>query len=141
MNEPLTEQLLDELLSSSSVEEFIGSNDLRTQSLPDYLAQMLKEKGLAQSKTVRAAGISPTYGYQIFKGERKPSREKLLAIALAMRLNLRETNRLLQIGEANGLYAKNRRDAIIIFCIDHQRSLAETNTALYEFGERTIDQQ
>lgn len=137
--EPLTEELLDELLAAPDATCFIESRDLPERDLPGYLSQLLEAKGLRQSKVVRAAGISPTYGYQIFKGQRHPSREKLLAIAFAMKLTLRETNRLLQAGEVNGLYAKNRRDAIIIFCIDRAYSLSEANSSLYGHGEEPID--
>ena len=36
------------------------------------------------------------------------------------------------------LYCKDRRDAIIIFCIDRGCSLQKVNEELYRFGERTI---
>ena len=137
--EPLTEQLLAELLARPDVESVIGANGLVERDLPGYLAELLGHRGLKQSKVVQAAGLSPTYGYQIFKGERRPSREKLLAIAFALGATLRETGRILQAGGAAALYAKNRRDAIIIFCLDRGYSLADANTALYEHGEQPID--
>ena len=51
---------------------------------------------------------------------------------------LRETNRLLQAGNVSSLYCKNRRDAILIFCIDHELSLAKTNETLFDFGEAVL---
>ncbi len=61
-----------------------------------HLQQLLDEKGLERSKVVREAGLNDTFGYQIFKGTRKASRDKVLQLAFAMQLGLRETDRLLQ---------------------------------------------
>ena len=84
------------------------------------------------------ADLNDTFGYQIFKGTRHPSRDKVLQIAFAMALTLRETNRALTAAGASELYCKDRRDAIIIFCLDRGCSLQKVNEELYRFGERTI---
>lgn len=44
---------------------------------------------------VRMADLNETFGYQIFTGARHPSRNKVLQIAFAMALTLKETNRAL----------------------------------------------
>ncbi len=103
-----------------------------------YLNQLLEERGLRRAAVVRAAGLNETFGYQIFTGARRASRDNLLKIAFALGLTLRETNRLLQAGGANGLYCKNRRDAIVIFAITHGYTLQKTEEELYRFGEETI---
>ena len=51
---------------------------------------------------------------------------------------VREANRLLQAAGSNGLYCKNRRDAIVIFCLERGHSLQKTDEELYRFGEETI---
>ena len=107
MKEPLTEELLKELLASPDPAEFADSHDI-------------------------------TFGYQIFVGQRNASRNKLLQIAFALGCTLRETNRLLHAGGVSQLYCKNRRDAIMIFCIDRGYTLMRANEELYRFGEDTI---
>lgn len=67
---------------------------------------------------VRMADLNETFGYQIFTGARHPSRNKVLQIAFAMALTLKETNRALTAAGVSVLNCKDRRDAIIIFCID-----------------------
>lgn len=134
----MTEDLLNELLDSPDPAAFASKHKLACRSLPDYLQQLLDERGLRRPEVVRQAGINPTFGYQIFVGQRNPSRNKLLQLAFAMKLSLRETNRLLQAGGCNELYCKNRRDAIIIFCIDRGCSLQKVNEELYRFGEKTV---
>ena len=138
VEEPLTEDLLEKLLVADDPSSFIDSDDVGQRDLPGMLADLLDSKGLRRVDVVHAAQLNETFGYQIFKGQRKPSRNKVLQLALAMKLSLKETDRLLQAASVSTLYCKDRRDAIIIYCIDHDASLAETNESLYEFGEDTI---
>lgn len=138
MEEPLTEDMLSELLDAPNPKSFIDQPEVSERSLSEYLNELLRLKGLERSKVVRLAGINETFGYQIFMGSRKASRDNLLKLAFAMTLNLRETNRLLQAGGVNGLYCKDRRDAIIIFSLSHGYSLQKTEEELYRFGETTI---
>ena len=138
MEERLTEELLAELLAAPDIEGYLAANDGARKSLSDYLDELLSEKGLKRSEVVRDAQLNETFGYQIFVGQRNPSRNKVLQLAFAMRCTLRETNRLLQLAGANALYAKDRRDAIIVFALDKGYSLIRTNEELYRFGEDTI---
>ena len=137
MDEPLTEELLNELLESSSVDRYVDEHAGDPRKLADYLNQMLEAHHLERKDVVREAGIGATYGHYIFSGERNPTRNKVLPLAFAMGLSLRETDRMLQAAGASRLYCKNRRDAIIIFCIEHGYSLMKTNEELFRFGEES----
>jgi len=138
MEEPLTEELLAGLLGSSDVQSYIKENRVTQRTLPQYLDYLLLEHNLVRSEVVRAAQINDTFGYQIFMGQRNPSRDKVLQLAFAMQLTLQETNRLLQAAGVNELYCKTKRDAIIIFCLDHKLSLQRVNEELYRFGQETL---
>ena len=122
----------------SKSDEVRQEHHLANQTLSELLNAFLEEKGLARADVIRAAALNETFGYQIFMGQRNPSRNKVLQIAFAMRLNLRETNRILRAAGASDLYCKNRRDAIIIFCLDKGYRLQKTNEELYRFDEETI---
>ena len=138
VKEPLTDELLQELLDAPDPVKFASKHRITRRGLPAYLQQLLDEKGLDRPKVVKAAGLNPTYGYEIFTGGKRPSRDKLLQIVFAMGCTLQEANRVLQAGGHNELYCKNRRDAIIIFCLDHGQSLLRTDEELYRFGEEPI---
>lgn len=138
MAEPLTEELLDELLEAPSIDSFIERHNEPARTLADYLNELLEAKRLKRSQVVRMANLNETFGYQIFTGARNPSRDKVLQIAFAMALTLRETNRALEAAGVSSLYSKDRRDAVIIFCLDRGCSLQKVNEELYRFGERTI---
>ena len=138
MTERLTEEVLAELLDAPSIDSFIDKHEFPSCSLSEYLQQMLEKKHLERARVVRMADLNETFGYQIFTGARNPSRNKVLQIAFAMALTLRETNRALTAAGASTLTCKNRRDAIIIFCIDHGCSLQKVNEELYRLDEETI---
>lgn len=138
MKEPLTEELLRELLDAPDPGAFIADHKLRERTLSGYLQQLLDERGLKRAAVVKEANINETFGYQIFTGERGAGRDKVLQLAFAMKLTLKEANRLLQVAGSNELYCKNRRDAIIIFCLTHGATLQEANEELYRFGEETM---
>lgn len=138
VEEPLTEELLQQLLDAPCPRKFVEENNLGHRAVGEYLTQLLDEKGLKRSEVVRSAGINETHGYQIFTGARGASRDKVLQLSFAMGLSLREANRALQAAGHNQLYAKDRRDAIIIFCLDKGCSLQEVEDQLYSFGEATI---
>ena len=107
--------------------------------LPGVVVTMLDDLKIPRADVVRAAGLNETYGYQLFTGQRtNPSRNKVLQIAFAMSLSLKEASRLLQAAGANDLYCKRRRDAIIAFCLSKGCSLYQTNEELYRLGEDTI---
>ena len=107
----LTEELLAELLDAPSIDGYVAGHDFPATTLSAYLQQLLDEKGLARSRVVRMADLNETFGYQIFTGARNPSRDKVLQIAFAMALTLRETNRALTAAGVSNLNCKSRRDA------------------------------
>ncbi len=138
MDERITEEILAELLASPSIEGFLGENAINEVTLSEYLQQLLDKKGLKRAEVIRKANLNATFGYQVFTGACGAGRDTILQLVFAMELTLREANRLLQAAGVNGLYCKNRRDGIIIFCIEHSYSLQETDEELYRFGEETI---
>ncbi len=139
VEEPLTEDMLSELLAAEDPARFVRKTEPQPRSLAEYLNELLAAKGLKRPQVVRSAGINETFGYQIFTGTRRASRNNLLKLAFALGLSVREANRLLQAGQVNGLYCKNRRDAIIIFSLNNGYALQKAQEELYRFGETTID--
>ena len=138
VKEPLTDELLDELLASPDPAEFAAKHKITHRDLGTYLQQLVDEKGLSRPTVIKEAGLDPTYGYNIFMGTRNPTREKLLPLLFTMKCTLREANRILRAAGHSELYVKNRRDAIIMFCLDHGYTLMRTNDELYRFGEEAI---
>lgn len=138
-SEPLTVEFQDELLTAPNPESFIDTHANSELNLPRFLKRLLEEKHLVRKDVVRAARLNETYGWEIFSDpSKRPSRDKLLAIAFAMSLSVDETRRLLRHGRVNELYVKNKRDAIITICVKRGASLSDVDRLLYEQDLPTI---
>ncbi|RGJ73276.1 XRE family transcriptional regulator, partial [Bifidobacterium bifidum] len=76
--------------------------------------------------------------YDIFAGKSRPGRNNAIRLAFGLGCDLRETQRLLRLAGVSELYCKQRRDAIIIWCIQNGRDLPATDDELYRMGEDTL---
>lgn len=113
-------------------------SEIKKVSFQDYINQLMLEKNIEKSAIIRDSLIPRTYAYQIFQGSKQAGRDKVLQLAFAMKLDLDETNRLLTIAQHNHLYAKQQRDALVIFGISNQYSLMEINELLDEFHHELL---
>ncbi len=125
----LTEDLLERLRASSSIEAYLNEEAPRDRALPEYLKELLAEKGLKRSEVIRASGINSTVVYDIFSGKSKPGRDHAIMLAFGLNCDLRETQRLLRQSGVSELYSKIRRDAIIIWCIEQGLSRTRLHCA------------
>lgn len=133
-----TGELLELLKKESDLEHYIDtvSDDLIKQiPLSDYLNTLIEEKGLKKSDVIHRAGLDRSYAYQIFDGQKKPNRDKVIALCLSMKLGTEETQRLLKQTGYPLLYAKFKQDSIILFGLQHTLSTMEVNDLLYEMKE------
>ena len=138
MQKQKTKDLEDILKKAGALEKDRILKEIRDVSFVDYINEILLEKDLEKSDIIRDAQIPRTYAYQIFQGSKQAGRDKILQLALAMKLNLEETNRLLTVAHHNHLYAKQQRDAILIFGISKQYSLIQINELLDEFHHELL---
>lgn len=129
-----TEYLNNKLLKSKDIKNFLNSNsdNLDKDDFHILLLRFMDEKGLSKSDFFESAHINDTTGYHILNGRRLPSRDKVIQMAIALSLNLDETNRLLRKAKHGILYVKDMRDAIIIFSINNSYSLMAVNDLLYD---------
>lgn len=130
-----TEDLVNEIAAAENISQYLDDNEEEFLETPlhihlrDLLAET--EMNIAQ---IAARSTKGDYVYQIFRGIKKPSRDVLLCIALALELDLPKTEHLLRIARMPSLDARDRRDSIIIFATDHTLPVADTNDILYRFG-------
>ena len=135
-----TEELLNELKKTTTIEEFTNTNagEFEALSLTKTLAQLLEMHKKARIYVIKAERFDYTYGYQIFDGKKRPKREKLLQLAFGFPLSLEDTNRMLRAGGVSGLYVRCIRDVICMYCLHKGMSLEECNSYLYQMGEETL---
>lgn len=137
MHEKDTGELFSELREDEDIRGFLARNKGEfVRPLHEYLEELLREKHLKKLEVIRAAGLERAYGYHIFAGSKpKPSRTKLLPIALAMGLDLEETQKLLRYAGESMLYPRNPWDSVIISAIGQGLSVKEANALLSQLGE------
>lgn len=140
MKEKDTEELFSELKEDSDIKAFLDRNkDELLPPVSEYLRGLMQEKGLRPSDVIKASCLNRNYAYHIFSGEKpNPSRVKLLALALAMKLNLDEVQHLLLCGGHSTLYPRSPWDSVIISAVEQGLSVTDTNLLLEQLGETEI---
>lgn len=143
LNQPIqqleTTQLASMLKNATSPEviERVESRFVQ-KTLPEYLEELLAKKSLSKADVVRASMLNSTFAYQILSGDRHASRDKMLQLIFALSCTVDEANKVLYASGASTLYCRNKRDAIIVFALEHNLTLTQVDTLLYEQGEPTI---
>jgi hypothetical protein len=103
------------------------------------LTKLKKNLGVDFSKRLNF-GLSDVFkNYHIFSGLKKnPSRPKILALAIAMGLNLEEIQYLLRYARQSPLYPRNPWDSIIISAVEQKLDVFQTNELLNRLGETVL---
>ena len=135
-----TSELVKDLRDCERFESYCQDNrdELLTESVADRLNAIVAEKDLKKSEIIKRSELSETYGYQIFAGKRHPERDKLLCIVLGMDLELDEIQDLLRKCGYPQLYAREKRDAALIYALTHRLTVIETNDMLERGGMGAI---
>ena len=135
-----TNELMKLLSSTKNVTELKQYTDFLSGSelpitFPEYLNTQMASHHLTASELIREVHLQRNYGYQILDGKRNPSRDKVIALCLALHLNITDTQRALNISQNGQLYSKSRRDSILIFAIEKNLSVMDANELLFEMNE------
>jgi len=99
-------------------------------SLHAYITEMCKTSGKVPEQVIRQADIERSYGHQIFNGTRRPSRDKVIQLAFGLQLDPDKAQKLMRIAQKSTLYPKIKRAAAILYCLDHQKDIHETQSVL-----------
>ena len=140
VNMKTTGELTDGLKNTRDLNDFMERNEgeFKDDTVSVYLNGLLTEKNLEKSEVIDKSFLDKVYAYQIFSGTKKPSRDKLLLLALGFGLDFDEVQKMLKTCSYPQLYAKNSRDSIIIYGFMHKLSALKLNFKLDECGERPL---
>lgn len=136
-----TSELLKQLNNTNNLDEYFKQNQeyFLDTTISEYLYDAFADKCLVKSRVFRKAEIDEIYGYQIFSGKKKPSRNTLIAICIGARFTLNEIQTALKIAGYAPLYSKSKRDSIIIFGINNSKEVREINEMLFDQNEDTLN--
>ena len=115
--EHLTEELLDRLLASASIEQYLDEGLVSARTLTDYLFDRMEAHDLRRADVVRASGLNATVVYDIFSGKSRPGRDHAIMLAFGLKCTLRETQRLLRYRLAAIRGSGNRLSGFVLFYI------------------------
>lgn len=135
-----TSKMLEQLALSPDFNTFYDENKayMVNETLSTMLEKLLKEKNFQKAQVIEDSQLAEIYAYQIFSGVRIPTREKLLCLAIAMRLNIDEVQKLLQCAGYSRLYVKIPFDSIILYGICNHLNVPDINQILFDYGEQTL---
>ena len=136
-NKSLNTQLMNEKLKGdifpTDLENFLDE-DIRA-----FFDELLYETGQKKSEIIQKANIPRTYGYQLMEGRRKGKRDYYILIALAMGLDLTTTQRMLAVTRCSSLHSLIKRDAAIVFAINHHYDTERTYGFMCTLGLEPLD--
>lgn len=140
MNKKNTGDLQKELTSAPDLSIFLAKNQetFQDSSFAELLSELFRKSGLTKAALAKQAGTSDVYLYQIFSGGRMPSRDRTLCLCFGLAASLEDSQALLKHSGLAQLYARNRRDAIIIYGLSNGMTLYEVNEKLFEANEDTL---
>lgn len=135
-----TRQLIEKMSATGDITKFVKKyqNSICTQSFSDYLHEQCESKGMLMSEVIKRADIEKSYGYMIFKGNRQPSRDRVIQLAFGFGMDGDEAQRLLLMAGKPQLYAKILRELTILYCLDNHMSIVDTQLLLGQMGLELI---
>ena len=100
----------------------------------DYLIAVITRKKVSIPELIEASNINKNYCYNIINGTRKrPGRDKVLALCIGARMDIRETQEALDISMTGRLRISCKRDIFIAFALNNKvGSVIKTNILLSE---------
>lgn len=141
MNEKSTDELRHEIKNATDIEDYFVQNKdyLLKSSLAEHLHMLLSKKKLRRADVIRGSLLGRTYVYRIFAGDKIPSRDKLIALAFGLQLTEEETQKMLKLSGSRELYAKDERDALILFALQRNMTIMDANGLLLDHGLAVLD--
>lgn len=135
-----TQRLLHNIEHASTLSEALHFVDRENRPTPFHvlLFEAMTSRGLTPQQLATLIDVERSTLYRLLSGERLTTRNVLLRIVLALCLPLDRAQLMLRSGQRAELYALVRRDALILFCMNHSLTLSQTEDALVENGEASL---
>ncbi len=133
-NQVKTSTLFKNLFKSSNINEFIEKNtdEIRLQPFSEYIMGLCEKKDEVPEHIIRRANIERSFGHQLFKGTKKPSRDTVLQLAFGFEADVDTAQELLKHAGMSALYPRVKRDTAILYCLHNRFTVVETQNVLHE---------
>ena len=101
-----------------------------------YAGMMIEED--ANIQLIQQLGNKEEF-VMTYVGRDNPGKDKIIRLCLAAGLDLEETQRALKVSGMPILYPRDKKDATVIFAIEHGLSVISTNELLYQNGLEVLN--
>lgn len=107
---------------------------IHNYSFAGYLQQLINKKGMKNSEVYATANITKQYFSKLINGKVNPSKEKVIALAIGLHLNMDETKDILKVaGYAFSPYSQT--DIVVKYFINNEDyNVIKLDILLYDFG-------
>lgn len=129
---------LEHEITGGAGPQLLAGEEFSPPGLADYLGELLRGRGVPVKDLIRRCNLERSYGYQLFNGTRRPTRDVLMVLSLELGLSVEEARRLFEIAGRPPLYARRRRDAAVLYGLSHGLSPADVHELLLELGEEGL---
>lgn len=115
-----------------------SKDDFLRIHLSDHLNLLINNQKKTKSEIIQCSGINKRYLYDILSGKRDPRRDYVIRILLTLMLNLQDAQWLLKATNYPQLYARSKRDCVIIYCFVHSFDVLRCNELLKNISLNTL---
>ena len=118
---------------------FVDAEERKKFSI--YVRDLIAEKGMTQVDVAYKAGFSKSYGIKIIQGDTTINKkDAVLRVCIAAHFTLKETNRALKLCSLPPLYAKYKRDFVLMVAINEgKKTVEEVDEILEENDLEKLD--
>ena len=131
-----TKRILENLCNAESITDFMEENRdvFNDMTIGEYIELEIEKRDIKKAHIIKKSGINKRYFNDIMAGNKAPKRRYIIRIFLAIKLDLRDVQWYLKACDYPQLFVKNKRDAIIIYCLNNKLSVDECNKMLNKIG-------
>lgn len=129
-----TSKLYEKLFKADTLQQFLSKNGDELQPPPfhEYITQLCHERGEVPERVIKRANIETSYGHQIFKGVRRPSRDTVLQLAFGLEADVDTAQRMLKYAQKSQLYPRIKRDAAVLYCLHNDIPFLKAQALLHD---------
>ena len=135
-NSVKTSALFRLLFKTSNLKEFmeIYADDMHLPSFSEYISGLCQNSGEVPERIIKRANIERSFGHQLFKGTKKPSRDTVLQLAFGFEADVDTAQELLKYAGMCALYPRVKRDTAILYCLNNHFTIVETQNVLHDMN-------
>lgn len=128
-----TTSLFHNLFAAESLETFMQNNadELCVPKFHEYISELCRKRGMVPEHILSRGNIESSFGHQLFKGRRNPSRDTVIQFAFGFDADVELAQALLKYAARNPLYPRVKRDAVVLYCLHNHLPIWEAQSVLH----------